>query len=116
MKTFRQYLQEASQPKHPIFKDLVLPGGKDARHDHEHGTYRWRKHGGYNDAVKKKLMDSLPKAKWKEVEHVSTGNADGSVMGGGSQYRKGEHVLSVHSTYGGTKHDNSHYIEIQHKP
>lgn len=116
MRTFTQFLTEAKIPKHPIFAGLSLPGGKDARHDHEHGTYDWHKHGGYVDSVKKKLIDSLPKAKWKKVESVSTGNPDGSVMGGGSHYRKGDHVLKFHSSYGGTKSDNSHWIKIEHNP
>lgn len=116
MKTFTQFLTEAKIPKHPIFKGLALPGGEKAEHNHIEGTYSWHKHGGYADNVKKKLYDSIPKAGWKKVEDTSHGSPDGSVMGGGTHYRKGDHILKTGSSYGSVAYDNFHHISIQKAP
>jgi hypothetical protein len=113
MKTLKQFLSEA---KHPIFKGLALPGGEKAEHNHIEGTYSWHKHGGYADKVKAKLNASLPKAGWKKVESTQHGSPDGSVMGHGHHYRKGDHILKSGSSFGSVKYDNFHQISIEKVP
>lgn len=112
MKTLKQIIAEG---KHPIFKGLALPGGKESDHDHENGHYTWHKHGGYAQNTMLKLSSSLPKAGWKKVDASSHASPDGSYMGHGKHYTKGDHTLKMSSTFGNVKSDNSHYIEVRHK-
>jgi hypothetical protein len=116
MKTLIEFIGESKQSKHPIFAGLKLPSGRESSYDHVKGEYRWVKHGGYADAPIKSLSDSIDKQRWKKLDPTDHSSPDGNVMGLGTHYRNGEHVLSMHSLYGSTKHNNYHTISLVHKP
>lgn len=110
MKTLSQFLIEA---KHPIFSGLKLPGGKEARFNHDKGEYYWQKRGGYIHSSRKSAVVSAEASGWNPGSITPTGNADGSQMGHDTMFHKGEHQLKISSSIGHTKSDNWHTITVK---
>lgn len=81
----------------------ILPSGSVI----SNGSASWYKKGGHaGGAVLVEILKRAVANGFSKGEYNPTGNADGSVMGGGSVYRKGPWILKTSSSYGSVASDN----------
>lgn len=93
-----------------LAKQLKLPAGGDFYGS----TYSWHKSGGYaGRKVTSRVAEAAEELGWTQHGRNDHSSPDGSTMGGSDPYTSPEgYKLTVGSSYGVTKYENSFYIRL----